>query len=365
MLSATASPGPFTPAATRTIDPGTRLHALLDDRRQSLGAPGAIALIRLNGHDWWAASGSADVDGTAIGRGSRFRIASITKPIVAALVVDAAERGELELDAVVADLLPGKLREEPAVTVRQLLDHTSGIFDEGNEGDPVADMAELPPALRNEAEQLYGRYLAGQRVIVPAEILVALAETHDRYFAPGTGIHYSNINYQLAAMVLERATGMTLDRLLEDRVVKPLGLTQTSIAPPDVSSPEVRGYATGEDGSLVDLTDDLATFGNGGNGGIISTADELLTIIRAIAAGHIVAPPLLAELTTPNLSNYGLGIVSYSMPCGTFLGHGGSVNGTISIAIASADGGDGVVIVMNRETTNDPLPDLAAELLCS
>jgi D-alanyl-D-alanine carboxypeptidase len=253
-----------------------------------------------------ATSGSADLSGSAIGPNSRFRIASITKPIVAALVVDAVERGELELDAEVAELLPGKLRDSPAVTVRQLLDHTSGIFDEGNEGDPIADIAKLPPTLRAEAEQLYERYLAGEGVVVPAEILVALAETHDRYFAPGTDIHYSNINYQLAAMVLERVTGRTVSKLLEDRIVAPLGLSRTTIAPPDMSSPG------GEDGSLIDLTDDLATFGNGGNGGIISTSDELLTIIQAIGAGRIVAPPLLTELVTPNLSNYGLGIVRYT-----------------------------------------------------
>jgi D-alanyl-D-alanine carboxypeptidase len=353
------------PSPTPPADQAAVLQARLDQRRAAHGSPGALAVLRIGGSEWWATSGSADLHGTAIEPATRFRIASITKPIVAALVVDAVERGELELDAVVTDILPGTLRNEPTVTVRQLLDHTSGIFDEGNEGDPIADMARLPARQRAQAEDLYDRYLGGEPVIVPAAILVALAETHDRYFAPGAGIHYSNINYQLAAMVLERVTGTTLDQLLEDRIVEPLGLSRTSIAPPDLDSPELRGYTTGEDGSLVDLTDDLAAFGNGGNGGIVSTAGELLTIIQAIVSGRIVSDPLLTELTTPNLSNYGLGMVTYSLPCGRFLGHGGSVNGTVSIALVTDDGSDGVVAAVNLRTGSDPLPELASELLCA
>lgn len=138
----------------------------------------------------------------------------------------------------VGDVLPGVVRPEPPVTVRQLLDHTSGIFDFGNEGDPVEDSARLEDtALREEAADLLARHQSGERVIAPDRLLIALAETHDRYFEPGEGYHYSNITYQLAAMVLEAATGQSLAALLEERIARPLGLRHTTVAPPDLASP--------------------------------------------------------------------------------------------------------------------------------
>jgi D-alanyl-D-alanine carboxypeptidase len=319
---------------------------------------------------WTGTSGAADLEGTPITRDTRFRIASITKPIVAALVLDAVERGELALDDDVGTLLPGSLRADQPVTVRMLLDHTSGIFDFGNEGDPVADIQRLgDEALRTEAAALTDRYLAGERVIAPDRLLVALAETHDRYFQPGQGYHYSNINYQLAAMVLEKATGATIAELLATRIFEPLELRHTTIAPPDTASPELRGYGTGtSDGQLVDITDDLVAFGNGGNGGIISTADELLTMLTAITAGDLLPHELGAEMKSPTAQSdrtYGLGLATYHLTCGTFHGHEGGVNGTASIAIVQADGTAGTVVALNLRNGSDPrLTELADRLVC-
>jgi D-alanyl-D-alanine carboxypeptidase len=251
-----------------------------------------------------------------------------------------------------------------------LLDHTSGIFDFGNEGDPVADIHWLgDEALRTEAAALTDRYLAGERVIAPDRLLVALAETHDRYFQPGQGYHYSNINYQLAAMVLEKATGATIAELLATRIFEPLELRHTTIAPPDTASPELRGYGTGtSDGQLVDITDDLVAFGNGGNGGIISTADELLTMLTAITAGDLLPHELGAEMKSPTAQSdrtYGLGLATYHLTCGTFHGHEGGVNGTASIAIVQADGTAGTVVALNLRNGSDPrLTELADRLVC-
>ena len=166
---------------------------------------------------WFASSGTADTAGTPITESTRFRIASITKPIVAALVLDAVDRGEVALDDVVGDLLPGTVREDPPITVRQLLDHTSGVFDITNEQttaeSPAGRHRRLPDEqIRAEAQAALDGFLAGQQVIAPARVLVALSELHDRYFPPGSGYHYSNTGYQLAGMVLEEATGTSPDR---------------------------------------------------------------------------------------------------------------------------------------------------------
>ena len=171
-------------------------------------------------------------------------------------------------------------------------------------------------------------------------------------------------------MVLEKVTGKPIAELLRSRVVEPLGFERTTIAPPDLGSPELRGYGTsGTDGSLVDVTDDLSWFGNGGNGGIISTPAELLATMQAIVGERLVPADLVAEMRAPtsmSLGSYGLGLATYALSCGTFYGHEGGVNGTASIAMVAPDGGDGVVIALNLRSGEDPrLPALADSLLCA
>ena len=357
-------------SATPSAAPTPDVQGLLDEKRAEWEAPGALVLLRRDGEEWFAASGAADLDGTKITEGTRFRIASITKAIVAALVLDAVASGKVALDDVVGDLLPGVIRPDPPITVRQLLSHTSGIFDEGNDGDPTADIEKLAdPALQKQARAMLAAYEAGKQVIASDRLLVALAETHDRYFTPGSGYHYSNPGYQLLGMVLEKVTGAPLAELLRTRIVEPLGLSDTTIAPPDMASPEMRGYGVATtDATLVDMTDDLVSFGNGGNGGIVATADDLLTTMQAIVTARLFPRELVTEMETPVRQGYGLGLASYQTPCGIYLGHAGLVNGTASLALVSPDGADGVVIATNvqheRAEDNVNLQPLADQLLC-
>jgi D-alanyl-D-alanine carboxypeptidase len=362
---ATTSPSTTSVPRSPTFDH----QAVLDDERRSHGAPGALALVRDGDAEWSGVSGVADITGTELTASTRFRTGSVTKPIVALLVLDAVNRGELALEDVVSDLIPGELEPEPPTTVRMLLDHSSGIFNVGDEGDVAADIANLPdPAMRAEATELATRYLNGERVSIPDRLYVALADTHRRYFEPGTGHHYSNVNYQLAAMVLERVTGMPLAELLRRRLVEPLGLRHTTIAPADAGLPEMHGYKLDAGGSLLDVTDDFLALGNGGSGGVISTADELLTMMQAIVSGELLPEPLVADMKAPTVQSdqsYGLGLVTYYLSCGTFYGHGGAAAGTHSIAIVNDDGTAGVVIAINLRGEVDPnLLAPAESLLC-
>jgi D-alanyl-D-alanine carboxypeptidase len=366
-----ARPPATEPAATTATASGKPLdrQALLDRSVEEYGSPGGLAVIHDEDGRWFGASGKADLVGTEIGLTTRFRIGSVTKPIVAALVLDAVAAGDISLEDTVSDLVPGDLRADPPISVRMLLDHTSGVFDQLNEGS-LADIDRLPdPEMKTEARSLARRYAGGKQVIAPDRLLVALAETHDRYFPPGSGYHYSNTNYQLAAMVLEAATETSLADLMRERIVEPLGLENTTVTPPDTEPPALRGYTPGRrDGMFNDITDDLIGFGNGGNGGVISTGEELLTIIRAIVSGRLVRPHLLSEMTTmtsQSNSTYGLGLARYDLSCGTFFGHGGSVNGTVSLALADASTNRGAVIAFNLVSPTDPkLPALADDLLC-
>ena len=359
---------PETTAAT-VVD-ASDLERTLAGKLREYPAPGALALIAIGDERVAGWSGAADVDGTAITPDTRFRIASITKPITAALVLDAVQRGELSLDDHVNDLAPGLLAEEPPVTVRMLLEHTSGIFDETNNSDIIDDIALLTdPDQIAEANELAARFNAGESVLVPDSLLVTLAEAHGRDFPAGTDYSYSNLNYQVAAMVLEAVTGQPIADLLRERIVEPLGLEHTTLAPPDLASPEFRGYGTDvDDDSLVDITDDLALFGNGASGGVVSTADELATMMQPIVGRDLLAPELRAEMRTPtdlSQGTYGLGLGTYRLTCGTFYGHEGGVNGTASIALVSEDGANAVVVALNLRDGTDPrMPALADDLLC-
>ena len=125
-----------------------------------------------------------------------------------ALVLDAVQRGELSLDDHVDDLVPDLLTGDRSVTVRMLLDHTTGIYDETNNLDILDDIALLTdPAQIAEADRLVDRYVAGDDIIVPDRLLVAAAEAHGRDFPAGTDFRYSNLNYQVVGIVLETVTG--------------------------------------------------------------------------------------------------------------------------------------------------------------
>ena len=368
------SPTPTQPTANSTVadvDATSDPTILLDEARQAYGAPGAMAYVDVGGAPWFAASGAADLEGAELTPTTRFRIASVTKPVVAFLVVDAVNRGELSLDDVVSRYVGEPLRPQPPITVRMLLDHTSGMFNVGDEGDLAADIDALTdPELKAQALDLGARYLAGEPVRMTAELYVALAETHERYAAPGEEYHYSNPNYQLAVMVLEEATGSSFDELLRTRLVEPLGLEHTTTAPADSGTPEMHGYMPdATTGELTDYTDDLLTLGNGGSGGVISTPEELFRIMHAIVAGELLPPALAADMKDATLQSnleYGLGLGRYDLSCGTFYGHHGLVSGTQSIAFMSDENSAGVVLVFNLVDDNDPgLLGLAESMVCS
>jgi len=356
--------------STTTAPEAARLEAL-EAAATAYGAQGAVAVLLVGTERWAGAYGVADQSGTIADVAMRFRAGSITKTVIATLAVLRAEDGNLDLDAPVNDLLPGILAEPP-VTTRQLLQHTSGIFDLGNEGDPIAALGAIPdPVISAEALSMLAAWQEGARFVMPADILIRAAETEARYFDPGTGYHYSNPGYQVVGMVLEHVTsGLGPSVLLEQRLVIPHGLASMSLAPDDDSSPELRGLEVTATG-VTDNTDDLFTFGNGGNGGLLTNADDLARFFRLLLAGEIFETVDVATMIEPSAPSieagvpYGLGLATYELVCGTFYGHGGSVNGTVSIAIADRTGNRVVVVAFNtRRETDAGLLALAETMLC-
>ncbi|MFD3869517.1 serine hydrolase domain-containing protein [Streptomyces sp. NPDC058623] len=311
------------------------------------GAPGGIVLAE-QGHDTWAAhAGTADL---ATGRkpraDDRFRVGSITKTFVATVMLQLEEEGKLSLDDTVDHWLPGLVQgnghDGSKIKLRQVLNHTSGIYSYTDDED----------FKRKEfgTDFLKHRY----DTWTPRQI-VRFAMTHRPTFAPGDDWSYSDTNYVIASMVIQKATGHSYAHEIEQRVLSPLHLDSTSLpgTRARVPGPSGRAYSklTGElagpgepNSAIYDVTELNPSFA-GAAGEMISTNRDLNRFYRALFSGRLLEEPQLKEMmTTVSIKNmptfsYGLGLMRLTLSCGTEVwGHNGGIQGSISQTMATADG---------------------------
>ncbi|MFF0436863.1 serine hydrolase domain-containing protein [Streptomyces sp. NPDC004327] len=289
--AAASSPGAPATAATATATAQAPLSPeALEQVIAGLPSKDATAaLVRVGGTEG-AWQGSAGVHDLRTNRpadpGARFRAGSVTKVFTAAVVLQLAAEGRIDLDrparAYLPELIPAAYGE---VTVRQLLNHTHGI--------PAAD---LPG---DTVEEWYARRFVQYD---PRE-LVRMATSQPREFAPGTKQHYLNIGYTIAGLIVERVTGDSYEHQVAVRVLRPLGLRDTSFpgASPRIDGPHNHGYQvmTLDDGTtgLRDVSVWGATDGWAA-GDLISTTADLERFTRALFAGRVVRGPLLEEMFT-------------------------------------------------------------------
>jgi D-alanyl-D-alanine carboxypeptidase len=271
----------------------------------------------------------------------RFRVGSITKTFVATLVLRLVEDGRLSLDDSVERWLPGLVPHGNAISLRQLLQHTSGLFDY------AADPATFQPFATDPGYAWQPRDL------------VAIATTHQPNFAPGQGWGYSNTNFVLLGLIVESATGNPVGAELERQIFRPLHMWATSFDTDgrysDRSSGKdvarfAHGYST-INGQTIDASDLTPSWGYAA-GAITSTADDLATFYSALMRGKLIARRSLKAMTTavsigPN-AGYGLGFLHAKTPCGWLWGHDGGTFGYTSNALVSPDGNRVAVVLANR-----------------
>ncbi|GHC77922.1 serine hydrolase domain-containing protein [Streptomyces flavofungini] len=264
----------------------------------------------------------------------RFRIGSATKTFTATVVLQLVGEGRMSLADTVERWLPGVVRgngdDGSRVTVRQLLQHTSGIPDT------------LPhiPALRSADGYRAERF----RTYTPRE-LVGLAMRDGTEFPPGDGWSYSNTNYVLAAMIIHEVTGRSWAREVNDRIIRPLRLRGTSTPGtfPSIRGPHAQAYAAFGTGTAIDVTALNPSMAHG-SGSIISTTHDLNRFYRALLGGRLLAPAQLAEMTTtkdaPELGvRYGLGLGELPLSCGgSYFGHPGELLGHHTWSGVTRDG---------------------------
>ena len=276
-----------------------------------------------------------------------FRVGSITKTFVATVVLQLAAEGTLGLDDAIERWLPGLVPSGQAITLRQLLNHTSGIYNYTD------DQALNSSLIRNP-----------RRVLTPVE-LVAFATKHRPNFDPGTSWSYSNTGYILLGLVIEKATATSLEQELRERIFQPLALTRTSFpAAPTLPRPFAHGYLPVDlvrtpKGKPVDVTVWSPSWAWAA-GALVSTASDLSRFYGALVRGDLLPAEQLGEMRTavpiPNgSSQYGLGLASEPSNCGRVLGHTGGVPGYTSIAYSSEDGGRQTVVLINTSPGSDRL----------
>lgn len=330
------------------------------------GVPGVLGQVVDRRGTWNGTSGVGDIR-THRPRGAddTFRVGSITKTFVATVVLQLEAEGALDLDDTVEHWLPGVVRgnghDGRKVTLRQLLNHTSGIAEMF--GDPAA------------RARITGKGFLKHRYddFTPQEAIDAAMRQRPT-FEPGTGWSYSNTNYVLAGLVIEKVTGHPYGTEVERRVLRPLGLRDTVVPGTDPRMPDPHGRAYSKllvenpGPRLYDVTELNPSIAYSA-GEMISTAGDLNRFYRALLRGELLPQRQQKELLTtvpvgdeaPG-ARYGLGLETVKLSCGVQVwGHGGGIHGSSSEAVTTRDGSHAASFNVNADWVGSGLPLVEAE----
>jgi D-alanyl-D-alanine carboxypeptidase len=344
---------PRQPSAWGTLEAETaqKLQSILDEGVNRLKLPGMQAYVRTSdGQTWSGASGTSDLRRKIpMQRESVLRVGSVTKTFSAVLALKLVEEGALRLDDPLAKWFPDVPNAE-AITIRQLLNHTSGI----PEFIPKVMMRSILPST-------YWK---------PQEI-VDIITREKPLFTPGSDWEYSNSNYFLLGLIVEELSGKSITQLLHEQILDPLQLEHTYFIPYE-AAPD--GLAPGFDRDLshfpgmLDIGVKNTSWATAAftSGALASTADDLGTFYASLFGGKLLSPSSMAEMTTfipasnPGFeaqTGYGLGLMRLEVDGRELVGHVGQFMGSTAIAMYAPD--EGTIIVL---TTNLSFPDLVGVL---
>ena len=329
------------------------LQARLDQLRERYGVPGiSVTILFPDGSAWQGVSGLANVVAkTPVTPSTSFAIASVSKTFTAALVLALAQDGTVDLDTPVRTYLP-ELKVNAKITVRQLLDHTSGLRDYFFH--PSIDHALLrDPSRRWDAAD-------------------SMKYVGKAYFKPGEGWHYSNTNYLVLGMLAERLGEAPLGDQIRTRFLEPLGLRHTWYQPTEIPTSAVaRGYrfeSTAKGARPIDLSDGSAFMpftsvvtAAGGAGGLASNSSDLARWARALYGGSVLHPDsvdaILGDInrtaTYKPRVPYGLGVQRLDIDGAPSLGHSGRLLGFRS-AVRWLPEEDIAIAVLTNQSRTDP-----------
>jgi D-alanyl-D-alanine carboxypeptidase len=342
LLAACSRPGSTAGSSgLKPIDQSV-LQTMVDTTARELLVPGAVVFLRTPQGEFTATYGTTLLGATSPpSPDTHFRIASNTKTMTAAVTMQLAQESKLSLDDRVSKYLPG-VPNGDNITIAELLEMRSGLYNYTNAPEVSASLDRDPT-----------------KVWSPAELL-AIAFAHPPNFPPGTAFEYSNTNYALLGLIIEKVDGKPLAQAMQDRLFGPLGLQNTILPANSVNTipdPYSHGYLYGSSsvalvgsppyspeiqaaaraGTLLpkDYTDVNHSFATAA-GGAISTAKDIATWIQALVAGRVLNAPYQRrwldslqpeDPNKPDGQRYGYGISQLRWGQNTVYFHGGETVG--------------------------------------
>ncbi|MFF8601339.1 serine hydrolase domain-containing protein [Streptomyces sp. NPDC015232] len=346
--AAPVAAGPPPPAGHGPHDEGLR-RALAELVASPGGPPGAIAVLTRDGVRQVYRAGTAE---TGTGRPPRardhMRIASAAKAFSGAVALGLVDRQALALDDTIGRRLPHLPEDWHAVTLRQLLQHTSGLPD-FSRSKAFQDVVRADPRHHFDSRRLLD-FVAGQ----------------DLLFPPGSRYGYSNSDNIAVALMAEQATGRRYEDLLRELVYRPLGLRDTSLPQGHrLPRPFLHGYAVEPGEPPEDVSEAISASGAWASGGIVSTPADLAAFIAGYAGPRLLSPDTrsaqqdflpggASEPAGPGTNAAGLALFRYTTRCGTVLGHTGNTPGYTQFAAATPDGRRSVTVSVSTQATLDP-----------
>ncbi|MFC4063060.1 serine hydrolase domain-containing protein [Planomonospora corallina] len=325
-------------STTRSDQARPELQKAIEEMIDS-GFVGVTLRVHDEHGEWTGSAGTAELGGSAGPPvDGHVRIGSNTKTFVATVVLQLVAEGRIGLEDPVADHLPG-FGLDRRITVRMLLQHTSGIFNFTGEYFEDGTFTPGIPATTAGREWVENRFTTYR-----PEELVRLALSKPARFEPGTDWSYSNTNYVLARLLIEKVTGRPVAEEMHRLILGPLGLSGT-VQPTtgtEIPEPHARAYYRYEDAGehrTVDVTrHDPSWISSGGD--MISTTRDLHTFISALLGGKLLPDALLAEMCTPeSKAGYGLGVFVQETPGGgTVITHNGGAAGHAALMYGTPDG---------------------------
>lgn len=294
----------------------SELQPALDEAIEHFHGVGLAARVTTPDGSWAGASGYASAQKTPLRPDDRFRVASITKVFVAVTVLQLVEEGKLALDDTLDRWFP-KVPHAGDITVRNLLNHTSGIPDYLGDDEVQEHIREAW-----KPEELVARAVSGGKLD----------------FTPGTKHDYSNTNYIILGRIIERTTGKPVAEEIRRRILKPLALNDTFMEGYEKGTLRVRGYMQDPDTGLnQDSTDTEHPSVSWTAGSMVSSTGDLTRLFRGLFSGKLLSASMLKQMTAPTKlsdggveESYGLGLERTRTPWGMLYYHTGSIPGFLS-----------------------------------